>query len=157
MSESSSISPWLTAVAVMCGTFMVVLDTTVVNVSLSHIAGSLSATVEESTWVLTSYIAANAIVLPMTGWLATFFGRERVAIDYWGLALLAIGAGCLQLMLDKGQEEDWFDSRLIITMGLAAVIGIVTFTWRELRAKDPILDLHVFRHRTFTIGIILMT
>jgi DHA2 family multidrug resistance protein len=58
---------------------MVVLDTTVVNVSLSHIAGSLSATIEESTWVLTS-IAANAIILPMTGWLATFFGRKRLLI-----------------------------------------------------------------------------
>src|SRR5436190_24099573 len=80
MSESPSISPWLTAVAVMCGTFMVVLDTTVVNVSLSHIAGSLSATVEESTWVLTSYIAANAIVLPMTSWLASLFGRKRLLI-----------------------------------------------------------------------------
>src|SRR5947208_7737996 len=80
MSDSPPISPWLTAVAVVCGTFMVVLDTTAVNVSLSHIAGSLSSTVEESTWVLTSYIAANAIVLPMTGWLATFFGRKRLLI-----------------------------------------------------------------------------
>src|SRR5437763_15862375 len=80
MSDSPPISPWLTAVAVMCGTFMVVLDTTVVNVSLSHIAGSLSASIEESTWVLTSYIAANAIILPMTGWLATFFGRKRLLI-----------------------------------------------------------------------------
>jgi DHA2 family multidrug resistance protein len=270
------INPWLTAIAVMCGTFMVVLDTTVVNVSLSHIAGSLSATVEESTWVLTSYIAANAIVLPMTGWLATFFGRKnllvisitgftvasalcgiapnlpvlvifrivqgltggvmqplsqavlleafpprdrgkamgfwglgivvapilgpvlggwltdnwswrwvfyinipvgvvsvfltrlwvydphylrqaRAHIDYWGLALLAIGFGSLQIMLDKGQEEDWFDSRFIITLCIAAVIGVSTFCWRELRAKDPILDLHVFRHRTFTIGTIVMT
>src|SRR5947208_13013696 len=80
MSDSPPISPWLTAVAVMCGTFMVVLDTTVVNVSLSHIAGSLSATVEESTWVLTSYIAANAIVLPMTSWLASVFGRRRLLL-----------------------------------------------------------------------------
>jgi MFS transporter, DHA2 family, multidrug resistance protein len=269
-------NPWLTAIAVMCGTFMVVLDTTVVNVSLSHIAGSLSATVEESTWVLTSYIAANAIVLPMTGWLATFFGRkqllilsiagftaasglcgiapnlpvlvvfriiqgltggvmqplsqavlleafpphergkamgfwglgivvapilgpvlggwltdnwswrwvfyinipvgvvsvfltrlwvhdppylkrERTRIDYWGLALLAIGAGSLQLMLDKGQEEDWFDSRLIIFMAIAAVVGFTVFTWRELHDKHPILDLHVFRHRTFSVGVVLMT
>src|SRR5262245_19331854 len=237
--DAPHVNPWLTAIAVMCGTFMVVLDTTVVNVSLSHIAGSLSATVEESTWVLTSYIAANAIVLPMTGWLASFFGRKRLlvisitgftaasalcgiapnlavlvifrivqgmtggvmqplsqailleafqprergkamgfwglgivvapilgpvlggwltdnwswrwvfyinipvgmisvlltrlwvydphylrqvrtAIDYWGLALLAIGFGSLQLMLDKGQEEDWFDSRHIVSMAIAA-------------------------------------
>jgi len=271
------VSPWLTAVAVMFGTFMVVLDTTVVNVSLPHIAGSLSATVEESTWVLTSYIAANAIVLPMTGWLASVFGRKRLligsivsftaasmlcgiapnllvlvlfrviqgatggvmqplsqailleafpphergkamgfwglgivvapilgpvlggwltdnyswrwvfyinipigvvsvfltrlwvfdpsylrrvttaTIDYLGLSLLAIGAGCLQVMLDRGQEEDWFDSRLIIGLAMAAVIGLVTFCWRELRSSEPILDLHVFRHRTFAVGVILMT
>ena len=270
------VSPWLTAIAVMCGTFMVVLDTTVVNVSLSHIAGSLSATVEESTWVLTSYIAANAIVLPMTSWLASFFGRKRLlilsiagftgasmlcgvapslpvlvlfriiqgftggvmqplsqavlleafpphergkamgfwglgivvapilgpvlggwltdnyswrwifyinipvgvlavmltrlwvhdppylrravaSIDYWGLALLAIGAGSLQIMLDKGQEEDWFDSRMIVSLAIAAVIGLSVFCVRALRAKDPILDLHVFRHRTFSIGVFLTT
>jgi len=271
-----SVSPWLTAIAVMFGTFMVVLDTTVVNVSLSHIAGSLSASVEESTWVLTSYIAANAIILPMTGWLASFFGRKRLLIisitgftlasmlcgiapslpvlvifrviqgatggvmqplsqailleafpprergkamgfwglgivvapilgpvlggwltdnyswrwvfyinipigvvsvmltrlwvfdphylkrgagvvDYIGLSLLAIGTGCLQIMLDKGQEEDWFDSRFIQLMLFAAVFGLVTFCWRELRSKEPILDLHVFKHRTFTVGVVLMT
>ena len=77
---NAPVNPWLTAIAVMFGTFMVVLDTTVVNVSLSHIAGSLSASIEESTWVLTSYIAANAIILPMTGWLATYFGRKRLLI-----------------------------------------------------------------------------
>ena len=64
----------------MFGTFMVVLDTTVVNVSLPHIAGSLSATIEESTWALTSYLAANAIILPITGWLANFFGRRRLLL-----------------------------------------------------------------------------
>jgi MFS transporter, DHA2 family, multidrug resistance protein len=270
------VNPWLTAIAVMFGTFMVVLDTTVVNVSLSHIAGSLSASIEESTWVLTSYIAANAIILPMTGWLATFFGRKRLLIlsvigftvasmfcgiapnlpvlilfriiqgatggvmqplsqavlleafppqdrgkamgfwglgivvapilgpvlggwltdnyswrwvfyinipvgvvsviltrmfvfdpaylkrvrtniDYWGLVLLAVGFGALQIVLDKGQEEDWFSSRLIITLAIASVAGLIIFCWRELRSNDPILDLHVFRHRTFSIGVGLMT
>src|SRR5579864_3819713 len=62
----------------MFATFMEVLDTTVVNVSLPHIAGSLSATIEESTWALTSYLVANAIILPLTGWLATYFGRKRL-------------------------------------------------------------------------------
>ena len=62
----------------MFATFMEVLDTTVVNVSLPHIAGSLSATIDESTWALTSYLVANAIVLPMTGWLASFIGRKRL-------------------------------------------------------------------------------
>ncbi len=73
-------NPWVVSLAVMLGTFMVVLDTTVVNVSLPHIAGSLSSTVDETTWALTSYLAANAIVLPITGWLANHFGRKRLLI-----------------------------------------------------------------------------
>jgi DHA2 family multidrug resistance protein len=72
------INPWLIAVSVMFATFMEVLDTTVVNVSLPHIAGSLSATIDEATWALTSYLVANAIILPMTGWLASRFGRKRL-------------------------------------------------------------------------------
>src|SRR6476619_8311607 len=76
------INPWLVAVAVMASTFMEVLDTTVVNVSLPHIAGSLSATPDEATWALTSYLVANAIVLPMTGWLANRFGRKRLLMTY---------------------------------------------------------------------------
>ena len=74
------VNPWLTAIAVMFGTFMVVLDTTVVNVSLPQIAGSLGATVDEATWALTSYLVANAVILPLTGWLATVFGRKRLLI-----------------------------------------------------------------------------
>src|SRR5580658_8274875 len=72
------INPWIVAISVMFATFMEVLDTTVVNVSLPHIAGSLSASIEEATWALTSYLVANAIVLPMTGWLASRFGRKRL-------------------------------------------------------------------------------
>src|SRR3974377_981898 len=75
-----AVNPWLIAVSVMLGTFMEVLDTTVVNVSLPHIAGNLGATVDEATWVLTSYLVANAIILPMTGWLANHFGRKRLLI-----------------------------------------------------------------------------
>src|SRR5512142_2380067 len=73
-----AINPWIIAIAVMSSTFMEVLDTTVVNVSLPHIAGNLNATIDESTWVLTSYLVANAIVLPITGWLANYFGRKRL-------------------------------------------------------------------------------
>src|SRR5215216_1809629 len=80
MSEPRHINPWLIAVSVMFATFMEVLDTTVVNVSLPHIAGSLDATVDEATWALTSYLVANAIVLPMTGWLANVFGRKRLLL-----------------------------------------------------------------------------
>src|SRR5256712_12326934 len=72
------INPWIIAITVMLSTFMEVLDTTVVNVSLPHIAGNLSATVDEATWVLTSYLVANAIILPITGWLANYFGRKRL-------------------------------------------------------------------------------
>ena len=75
-----SVNPWIVAVAVMLGTFMEVLDTTVVNVALPHIAGNLSATVDETTWVLTSYLVSNAIILPMTGWLANHFGRKRILL-----------------------------------------------------------------------------
>src|SRR5258705_3366037 len=75
------INPWLIVISVMFGTFMEVLDTTVVNVSLPHIAGNLSATPEEATWALTSYLVANAIILPITGWLANYFGRKRLLMS----------------------------------------------------------------------------
>src|SRR6266851_7637118 len=78
MSQPKHVNPWVIAISVMFATFMEVLDTTVVNVSLPHIAGSLSATIDEATWVLTSYLVANAIILPMTGWLASVFGRKRL-------------------------------------------------------------------------------
>src|SRR3954465_12570731 len=78
MTEHKTVNPWIVAIAVMFATFMEVLDTTVVNVSLPHIAGNLSATIDRFTWVLTSYLVANAIVLPLTGWLASFFGRKRL-------------------------------------------------------------------------------
>ena len=74
------VNRWLVSLSVMFGTFMVVLDTTVVNVSLPHIAGSLSASIDESTWALTSYLAANAIILPISGWLANHLGRKRLVL-----------------------------------------------------------------------------
>jgi hypothetical protein len=74
-------NPWLIAIAVMAATFMEVLDTSVANVSLQHIAGNLAASSDEATWVLTSYLVANAVVLPATGWLGRFFGRRRFS-DY---------------------------------------------------------------------------
>src|SRR3954467_1572845 len=70
-------NPWLVAVIVSIATFMEVLDTSIANVSLTHIAGELSATIDESTWVLTSYLVSNAIVLPISGWLANVIGRKR--------------------------------------------------------------------------------
>ena len=80
MSTQRQVNPWIVAIAVMFATFMEVLDTTVVNVSLPHIAGSLSATIDEATWAITSYLVANAIILPMTGWLASRFGRKNLLL-----------------------------------------------------------------------------
>ena len=82
-------SPWLVAVGVMLATFMQVLDTSIANIALPHIAGSLSATPDQATWVLTSYLVANAIILPMTGWLGNHFGRKRVLISCIGMFMFA--------------------------------------------------------------------
>ena len=272
----TAVNPWIIAVAVMTATFMEVLDTTVVNVSLPHIAGSLSATVDESTWVLTSYLVANAIVLPLTGWLASFFGRKRLLmasvagftvasflcglapslpllillrviqgftggalqpvsqavlleafppaqrgramgfwglgvvvapilgpvlggwltdsyswrwvfyinipvglvslvmihlyvfdpayitrrsgrIDYWGIGMLAVGIGALQVLLDKGQEDDWFSSRFITTLAVLAVVTLAAFLVHELRVEHPVVDLRVLKGRTYAVGVFLMT
>jgi DHA2 family multidrug resistance protein len=276
MTEHKHVNPWIVAIAVMFATFMEVLDTTVVNVSLPHIAGNLSATIDESTWVLTSYLVANAIVLPMTGWLARNFGRKRLLmtsvtgftvssllcglapnlpvlvffrlvqgatggamqplsqavlleafapqdrgkamgfwglgivvapilgpvlggwltdtyswrwvfyinlpvgiasiimtqlyvfdphylrqevskIDYWGIGLLALWIGSLQIALDLGQEYDWFSSRFITMLITIAVVGSLAFVVRELMAGEPIVDLRVFKIRTYSTGVFLMT
>ena len=261
----------------MSSTFMEVLDTTVVNVSLPHIAGSLSASNDEATWTLTSYLVANAIILPMTGWLAGRFGRKRLlmtsvtgftiasffcglaptlpflilcrviqgacggglqplsqailmesfpaekrgqamafwalgivvapmlgpvaggwltdnyswrwvfyinipigiiaiiltqififdppylrhrqkrGIDFWGIGLLVVGIGALQIMLDKGQEDDWFGSHFIVILTVLAVVGIGGLIIRELTAEHPILDLTIFKFRSYAIGTFLMT
>jgi MFS transporter, DHA2 family, multidrug resistance protein len=275
-SERAAINPWIVAVAVMLSTFMEVLDTTVVNVSLPHIAGSLSATVEESTWALTSYLVANAIVLPLTGWLANYFGRKRLLtmstvgfaaasflcgfsptlpllivfriiqgacggglqplsqavlleafppekrgkamgfwglgivvapmlgpvlggwltdsyswrwvfyinipigiasvimtqlfifdppyikrstskIDTWGIGLLAVGVGALQIALDKGQQEDWFNSNWIITLSIITVVGFTAFIIRELTTEHPVVNLGILRDRNFSMGVFLIT
>src|ERR1035437_3159873 len=88
------INPWFVAAVVMLGVFMEVLDTTVVNVSLPHIAGNLSASVDETTWVLTSYLVSNAIILPMTGWLANHFGRKRILmLSILGFTLSSVACG----------------------------------------------------------------
>ena len=261
----------------MFATFMEVLDTTVVNVSLPHIAGSLSATINEATWALTSYLVANAIILPMTGWLASVFGRknllmlsvvgftsasflcglaptlpalivfriiqgatggalqplsqavlleafppqdrgkamgfwglgivvapilgpvlggwltdayswrwvfyinipigimsiimtrryifdppyirsgQRRSVDYWGIGMLVLGIGALQFVLDKGQQEDWFQSPLIVTLSVIAVVTLAALVVHELTTADPIVDLRVFKERSYAVGVFLMT
>src|SRR3954453_454761 len=271
MPEEARVNPWLIAMAVMFGTFMEVLDTTVVNVALPHIAGSMSATVEEATWSLTSYLVANAIILPMTGWLASVFGRKQLVqgavvgftlssilcgmapnlpalivfrviqgatggtmqplsqaimleafppkdrgkamgfwglgivvapmlgpvlggwltdnftwrwvfyinlpvgiaslvmtklyvsdpaylrretnkIDYWGIGLLAVWVGALQLVLDLGQERDWLSSPFILALAIISGGGIVAFLVREWLAKEPVVDLRVFKIRSYSTG-----
>jgi DHA2 family multidrug resistance protein len=272
----TQVNPWIIAVAVMFGTFMEVLDTTVVNVSLPHIAGSLSATVDEATWVLTSYLVSNAIILPITGWLANYFGRKRLLmmsvtgfsissflcgfaptlpllivfrviqgaaggslqplsqavlleafppqdrgkamgfwglgivvapilgpvlggwltdsyswrwvfyinipvgiasivmtqmfifdppyirrsssrVDYWGIGMLAVGMAALQVVLDKGQQEDWFASHWITVLSVVAIAGLAIFVIYELRTEAPVVNLRVFRERTYSTGVFLMT
>src|SRR5512142_2500227 len=74
------VNPWVVTVSVMLATFMEILDTTVVNVSIPHIAGNLAATVEEGTWVVTSYLVSNAIILPISGWLANYMGRKKMLL-----------------------------------------------------------------------------
>lgn len=274
---AKQVSPWLVAIAVMFATFMEVLDTTVVNVSLPHIASSMSATTEEATWALTSYLVANAIILPMTGWLAGRFGRKNLlllsttgftlasflcgiapnlaslvifriiqgatggalqplsqavllesfkpeergramgfwgigivvapilgpvvggwltenyswrwvfyinlpvgiaslvmtrmfvsdppylrerqshGIDYWGMGLLVVGIGALQFVLDKGQQEDWFESTMITTLAIISAIALIALIVHELRVEHPIVDLRLFKDRSYSVGVFLMT
>jgi MFS transporter, DHA2 family, multidrug resistance protein len=84
-----AVNPWLIALAVMSATFMEVLDTSVANVSLNHIAGNLSASTNEATWVLTSYLVSNAVILPATGWLGRYFGRKRFLLACIGIFTVA--------------------------------------------------------------------
>jgi MFS transporter, DHA2 family, multidrug resistance protein len=274
-----SVSPWLIAATVMLATFMEVLDTSIANVSLPHIAGSLSATVDESTWVLTSYLISNAIVLPLTGWLSMLFGRKRLfigcviiftissflcglapnlflliffrvlqgagggglqpisqailvesfsrkkqgmamavygmgvvvapiigptlggwitdsfswrwiffinvpvgvvailmttalvhdppylvrktlkqglKIDFIGLGLLSVGLGFIQVMLDKGQTDDWFESRFIVTCAVIGVLGLVGVVLWELRQPEPLVDLRLFTQRNYSMATFMM-
>ncbi len=269
-------SPWLVTVSVMLATFMEVLDTSIANVALPHIAGNLSVTNEEATWVLTSYLVANAIILAAASWLSRYFGRKRYlafsvatfvvssalcgmarslpqlvvarifqglgggglqplvqavllesfppeergaamaaygmgivvapiigptvggwitdnyswrwifyinlpigalglflqqmfledppwikegkakSIDYAGFGLLAVGIGLLQLVLDKGQEADWFAAPWIRWCTAAGVLALACFALWELDQDEPIMDLRVLRNRNLAVGCALM-
>lgn len=277
-----AVSPWIVAPTVGLAAFMEVLDISIVNVSLQHVAGSMAATPDEATWILTAYLVTNAIVLPISGWLSQTFGRKRyfltsiigfsitslccglapslgllilarglqgitggglqpsaqafladafppqrrgqafaayglavvfapaigptvggwitdnigwrwvflinvpvgvvvgllamsilsdppgeaaarrarwakgLNLDYIGFGLLALGMFALQIVLDKGQEDDWFGSRLITYLVITAAVALVAFVVWELRRRDPIVDLHLFRDRAFAAGNVLM-
>jgi DHA2 family multidrug resistance protein len=269
-------NPWLVAGTVLCATFMVVLDTSVANIALPHIAGNLSASTDESTWVLTCYLIANAIMLPAAGWIANVFGRKRFMIaslvvftlasllcgaatslgmliaarvlqglggggmqpvaqavllesfprqkrgmamavyglgvvvapiigptlggwltdtytwrwvfyinlpvgvlavmmsrafledppyirggapreiDYFGFAIMALWLGTFQVMLDQGQQEDWFASAWITWFCVIAVVSFAVFVLWEIRQKHPIVDLRIFKDRNFSVGTVLI-
>jgi DHA2 family multidrug resistance protein len=274
----SPVNPWIIALVVTLATFMEVLDTSIANVALPHIAGSLSAGQDESTWILTSYLVSNAIVLPLSGWLSSIMGRKRfymgcvmvftissflcgfapnltmlivfrilqgagggglqpssqailadtfppakrgmafavygiavvmapaigptlggwitddfswrwiffinipvgilsllltsrliqdppyfkrrklseTRIDYIGLGLVALGLGTLQVILDKGQREDWFESHFIVGLTVISAASLILVVFWEWNHKDPIVDLHLFRERTFAAANFLM-
>jgi DHA2 family multidrug resistance protein len=276
--DEPPISParkWAITVSVMVVAFMQILDTSVTNVVLPHLQGSMSAGLDEVSWVITSYLAANAVIIPATGWLAGLLGRTRfflictilfmassfvsgaapdlttlivarvfqglgggpmiplsqailweifpfhqrglamavwgigfilgpilgptvggyladewswrwifyinlpvgivgflmasaflfdppalrkpARIDWWGLGLMIVGFGCLQLFLDRGEREEWFDSATIVTLAIVAVFTLAAFLIRELTATDPILDLTVFTDRNFAAGAMLIS
>jgi len=269
-------NPWLIAVSVTLAAFMEILDTTIVNVALPHIAGSLSASSDEAAWALTSYLVANGIVLTISGWLSDVLGRKRYfliciamftvcsllcgmaaslgqlivfrlmqgffggglqpnqqaiivdtfpparrgaafgvtaiativapvlgptlggyitdqaswrwvffinipvgifavfinaflvedppwvsqkrsrGVDYIGLGLIALGLGCLEVVMDRGEELDWFGSRFIQVMALLAFVGILGAIGWLLTARRPIIDLAVLLGYTATwAGLVL--
>jgi len=269
------VNKWIVAMTVMLPTFIEIMDTSVVNVALPHIQGSLSAGVDEVTWVLTSYLVSNAIIIPITGWLANRFGRKRyllfslalftvsslfcgaapslfvlvlarvlqgagggglqpisqaillesfppeehglamavfgmgvvlapimgpvlggwmtdalswrwvfyinlpvgvlaiilisliisdpeyihrrcIKIDVWGLFFLAVGLGCLQVVLDKGPRDDWFSSNFIRSFSLLSAVALIFFLAAELRSQHPVVDLRVFKNQSFAVGNLIM-
>ena len=275
--DAPPVSPaqkWAITFTVMVVAFMQILDTSVTNVILPHLQGSLSAGLDEVSWVITSYLAANAVVIPATGWLVGLVGRKRffmicttlfvvssfvsgaapdlttliiaricqglgggpiiplsqailweifpfhqrglamavwgvgfilgpilgptvggyladewswrwifyinlpvgvvgflmagaflfdppylrkvARIDWWGLGLMIVGFGCLQLVLDRGEREDWFDSTTIVAMTIVALCALAGFLIRELTTHDPILDLTAFTDRNFATGASLI-
>jgi DHA2 family multidrug resistance protein len=269
-------NPWLIALSVVLPTFMEVLDTSIASVALPYIAGSLSASTNEATWVLTSYLVANAIILPVSNWFGQRFGRKRFLLtciviftvssfacgastslsmillarilqgagggalqpisqaimlesfperkrgqamavygvgvvvapilgptlggyltnayswrwafyinipvgilaiimisrfvqdpdyirnakpgplDGIGLGLLATWIGCLQVILDKGQEDDWFGATWIRWATAILVVALIAFIWRMLVKERPLVNLRVFLHRNFALGCILI-
>src|SRR5215475_14083768 len=100
-----SVSPWLVAVAVVIPTFMEVLDTTIANVALRYIAGGLSSAATDAEWVITSYLAANAIVLPISGWISSRLGRRNYFL--LSIAVFTIASGMCGLATSLEQLIFW--------------------------------------------------
>src|SRR6266478_4714110 len=170
-----TINPWVIAITVTLATFMEVLDTSIANVALPHIAGNLSAGQDESTWVLTSYLVSNAIVLPLSGWFSGLIGRKRfymtcvaiftVSSFLCGLApslgvlvifRIFLGLGSMQIILDKGQREDWLSSNFIRVFFVMMLFGLIAGILWELREKEPVVDLRMLKDRNFAIATTAM-
>src|SRR5438477_54512 len=142
--------------AVMSATLIQVLDTTIVNVALPHMAGELGASTDQVSWVLTSYLVSSAIVMPLTGYFADTLRRER-RMDWTGLVLLGTGIAGLQYMLDRGTSQDWFAATDIRISALASIGGLGGFVWWSLRrGAHALFDLRIFRDRNFAMACLVM-
>src|SRR5207248_8695093 len=111
-------------------------------------------------WVFYVNIPIGVLALILTYLLVfdpPYIQRGSAKIDYWGIGLLAVGIGGLQIMLDKGQEEDWFSSHFIVILAVLAILGLIFFLVRELMTRDPVVHLSVFKIRTYSTGVFLMT
>src|SRR5204862_127441 len=142
-------NPWVIALTVTLATFMEVLDTTISNVSLNHIAGRLSVSEDESTWVPTSCRGSHAILSARVVQDPPHLveAKKRAGrIDYVGLALIAVGLGALEYVLDKGQEDDWFNSHTIVLFVVIAAVALVSFILWELREEHPVVDVRLFKN-----------
>ena len=86
-----------------------------------------------------------------------YLRRESSGIDYWGMGMLVVGIGALQYVLDKGQQEDWFASTMITTLAVVSAVGLIALVSNSSRSKEPIIDLRLFKDRTYAVGVFLMT
>src|SRR5206468_3438273 len=86
-----------------------------------------------------------------------YLKAESRTVDYWGIGMLAVGIGALQIVLDKGQEEDWFSSNMIVVLSIVAVVTLTALVWHLLVAEEPIVDIRVFKERSYAVGVFLMT
>jgi DHA2 family multidrug resistance protein len=111
-------------------------------------------------WVFYINLPVGLVSLAMTRAFVfdpAYIRRRSSQIDYWGIGMLAVGIGALQVMLDKGQEDDWFESSLIVGLAVIAAVALVAFVVRELRTRAPVVDLRVLKIRTYATGVFLMT
>jgi DHA2 family multidrug resistance protein len=111
-------------------------------------------------WVFYINLPVGIVSLLMTRMYVfdpQYLRRESKGIDYWGMGMLVVGIGALQILLDKGQQEDWFESTVITTLAVVSAIALIALIIQQLRSKDPIIDLHLFTDRTYSVGVFLMT